>query len=217
MTISRVALLFALVAAPAHALEPWTNGIDGVGRITIAGGWKQTPNDYFFGKAAEQGYPATWRGIGGPQGYASFGYGATSFIEASIDLFIGNDRFNLAGYNTINTITYGALIGARFTFMDTFVKGFAPFIGAGVGPTLGYVFTASVDPVETLVTGIAGTAGVTWRLSDRLGVSLEYRFLYARANWILGGINVGANWLSLGLVIYFPKTPDPSDKMLQSP
>jgi hypothetical protein len=214
---ARFFCLLLLWAGPASAIDKWPQGIDGVGRISIVGGWKQTPNDYFFNNAAGQGYPLEWAGNGGVQGGASFGYGATSFIEASIDLFIGMDRFKIAGYDTINTLTYGALLGVRFTYMDLFFKGFAPFIGFGVGPTLGYVTTSGVDPMETLVTGVGGTAGLTYRVAERVGITLEYRFLYARAKWVLGGINVGANWLSLGVVIYFPRSPSESDRMLQGP
>jgi opacity protein-like surface antigen len=215
---SRVVCLLALVWAPAAwAIDQWTQGIDGVGRISIMGGWKQTPNDYFFNNAAMQGHPVESRGFGGVQGAASFGYGATRFIEASVDLFVGMDQFKIAGYDTITTLTYGALLGVRFTYMDLFIKGFAPFIGFGVGPTLGYVTTSGVDPIESLVTGVAGTAGLSYRVAERVAITLEYRFLYARAKWVLGGVNVGANWLSLGVVVYFPRSPSESDRMLQGP
>jgi opacity protein-like surface antigen len=215
---SRSLLLLVLSASQgALAAERWANGIDGVGRISVVAGWKLTPNDYFFARAEEQGYPLAWRGHGGPQGGASFGYGATSFIEASIDLFIGYDRFTVAGFQPINAYTYGALLGVRFTFMDLLLPGLAPFVGVGVGPTLGYVVSPGTDPVEKLITGVAGTAGVTYRVSDRIGISLEYRFLYARGMWITSGVNVGGSWFSLGVVVYFPKSSTASDRMLGGP
>lgn len=217
MSARRAAAVVLFWAASAHAIERWPAGIDGVGRVSVLAGWKLTPNDYFFANAASQGNPVEWRGFGAPQATASFGYGATRFIEASIDLFIGGDRFKIAGYDPITTITYGALIGIRFTYMDLFFKGFAPYIGASVGPTLGYVMTTGVDPMETLVTGIAGTAGLSYRVAERVAITLEYRFLYARAKWVLGGVNVGANWFSAGVVIYFPRSPSETDRMLQGP
>jgi len=218
VTLRHAPLLLLLCANGALAVDRWPQGIDGVGRITISGGWKQTPNDYFFNNAASQGSPVEWRGAGGPEGTASFGYGATWWLEVSIDLFVGADRFKIAGYDPLNTITYGALLGVRLTKMDLLFKGFAPFVGVGLGPTLGYVFTGSTPPAqETLLTGIAGTAGLTYRIAERVALTLEYRFLYARAKWVLGGINVGANFVSAGVVIYFPRSPSETDRMLQSP
>ena len=42
-------LLLLLTSAPALAeVSAWPKGIDGVGHITAMGGWKFTPNDYFF-------------------------------------------------------------------------------------------------------------------------------------------------------------------------
>jgi len=197
-----------LLASSALAMpERWTTGIDGVGRISVNAGWKLTPNDYFYARALEQGDPAVWKGYGGPQLGASFGYGALSWIEASIDLFFGHDRFEIGGYHQITALTYGALVGVRFTFMDLFFPGFCPYIGAGVGPTLGYVFAEGVEPVEKLVTGVAANAGITYRFNDRLGVSLEYRFLYARGMWHTSGVNIGGSWISLAVVVYFPRSP----------
>jgi opacity protein-like surface antigen len=213
----RRALIAAVLlgAAPAAAAEAWQNGISGVGRISLLGGWKLTPNDHFFKQSADLGYPTVSRGIGGGQGTASFGYGAVSFLEVSIDLFLGNDRFQIDTFNPINVLTYGALIGVRFTFMDLLFPGFAPYVGVGVGPTLGYVWTGTEgETFERLVTAVAGTAGLTYRVNDRFGLTLEYRFLYARGVWVTSGVNIGGSFFSLGAVIYFPRTVPDSSRML---
>lgn len=208
-----------LCSATAFGAERWQNGIDGVGRISVLAGWKLTPNDWFFSQSAGLGYPAVTRGIGGPQAQASFGYGAIRWLEIAIDLFIGHDRFAIEGYDPITVLTYGALIGVRFTFMDTFFPGFAPFFGVGVGPTLGYVFTGTHadETHEKLVTGVSANAGVAYRINDSVGLSLEYRFLYARGVFNTSGVNVGGSWFSLGVVIYFPRTISASDRMLGGP
>jgi hypothetical protein len=210
-----------LGGAQASAAERWESGIACVGRISVGGGWKSTPNDHFFKQSADAGYATLSRGIGGGQGWASFGYGAISFLEVSIDLFIGQDRFELARPEppnnpfAVNTLTYGALIGVRFVAMDLFFPGFAPFAGISVGPTLGYVWTGATDEtVERLVTGVAGTAGLTYRINDYFGLSLEYRFIYARGVWTTSGINIGGSFFSLGAVIYFPRSVPQSSSML---
>ncbi|MBK7863267.1 MAG: hypothetical protein IPJ65_32615 [Archangiaceae bacterium] len=212
--VIRAAVLSAVMAvSSASAAERWENGIDGVGRISVMGGWKLASNDWFFARAGEGGHPVVNRGIGGPQGQASFGYGAISWLEVAIDLFVGYDRFTLDGVPPISTLSYGALLGVRFVAMDLFFPGFAPFFGVGVGPTLGYVYSGRENETfEKLVTGVSGNAGVTYRINDRVGVTLEYRFVYARGAFYVAqddagaGLNTGGSWFSLGVVIYFPKT-----------
>lgn len=196
-----------LAGTTVQAAQPWDHGVAGVGRISISGGWKSTPNDHFFKQSNEQGYPAVSRGVGGGQGTASFGFGAISWLEVSIDLFIGNDRFELQGYQPINVLTYGALIGVRATKMDLFFPGFAPYVGVGFGPTLGYVFTGQDNETyERLVTGVAVSAGLAYRITDYFGISAEYRFLYARGVWVTSGVNIGGSFVSVGAIIYFPRT-----------
>ncbi len=205
-----------LAGATVYGAQPWDHGVAGVGRISISGGWKSTPNDFFFKQSADQGYTAVSRGIGGGQGTASFGFGAISWLEVSIDLFIGNDRFELQGFSPVNVLTYGALIGVRATKMDLFFPGFAPYIGVGVGPTLGYVFTGTDGETwEKLVTGVAATAGLAYRVNDHFGILAEYRFLYARGVWVTSGINIGGSFFSVGAIIYFPRTA-PQSGMLGS-
>ncbi|MBL8949642.1 MAG: hypothetical protein JNK82_02620 [Myxococcaceae bacterium] len=217
MTSALVACVM-LAGTTVYAAKPWDHGVAGVGRISISGGWKSTPNDFFFKQSGEQGYATVSRGLGGGQGTASFGFGAISWLEVSIDLFIGNDRFEIGGFQPINVLTYGALIGVRATKMDLFFPGFAPYIGVGIGPTLGYVFTGvDGETYERLVTGIAASAGLSYRFNDYFGMLLEYRFLYARGVWVTSGVNIGGSFVSLGAVIYFPRTvPSTSSGMLGS-
>jgi opacity protein-like surface antigen len=132
----------------------------------------------------------------------------------SIDLLVGYDRFEIQGYKPIQSLTYGGLLGLRATWMDYPIAGLAPYIGIGAGPTLSYVFTgAEGQTVERLLTGIAGMAGVTYRFSHRVGINLEYRFLYGRSAWLTSGLNVGGSWLSVGIVLYLPSGPSPASRM----
>jgi hypothetical protein len=223
VVIRTAALCVALVGAEGLAAEPWTNGIDGVGRISVMGGWKVASNDWFFSRADALGHPVVTRGIGGPQGQASFGYGAISWLEVAIDLFVAHDQFGISGVEgdrPIQILTYGALLGVRFTAMDFLFPGFAPFIGVGVGPTLGYTYTGNNNETfEKLVTGVSGNVGVTYRINDRFGLTLEYRFVYSRGFFYVAsddagaGLNTGGSWFSLGFVIYFPRTIGGTDRM----
>lgn len=211
--------LLLLGATPAFAAaDAWTNGIDGVGRISVSAGWKLAGQDWFFNQSANEGHPLVSRGIGGPQAFASFGYGAIRWLEVAIDLFLGHDRFEISPYQPVNVITYGALVGVRAQLMDFLVPGLAPYIGFSIGPTLGYVFTGAPDQTfERLVTGVAGVAGIAYRFSDHLGISVDYRLLYARGVWVTSGLNVGGSFFSLGFVIYFPRNPSESTRMLGGP
>ncbi len=216
MSVRRgVALALVLASAQASAVEPWDTGIDGVGRISVSGGWKLAGQDWFFRQSADQGHPTVTRGIGGPQGFASFGYGAIRWLEVSIDLFMGHDRFEIGGFNPINILTYGALVGARATFMDFLFPGFAPYVGVSLGPVLGYVWTgASNETFERLITGVAGVAGLSYRVTERFALFVDYRFLYARGVWVTSGLNVGGSFFSLGFTFYFPRSPSVTSGML---
>src|SRR5690606_34984659 len=149
------------------------------------------------------------------QGFASFGYGAIRWLEVSIDLFMGHDRFEIGGFRPLNVLTYGAMVGARATFMDLLLPGLAPYLGIGLGPVLGYVWTGDSDQTfERLVTAVAGVAGVAYRFNDRVGLFVDYRFVLARGVWTTSGLNVGGSFFSLGVVIYFARTPGPTSGML---
>lgn len=200
-----IALAVLLWCVPVFAGE-WKNGIDGVGHATLLLGWKLTPNDFFFNNAGAAGTPVVWRGVGGPQGALSFGYGATSFIEATIDVFVGNDRFQLQGSDSFVVMTYGALLGVTLKKMDLFASGLWASLTAQLGPTLGYVSWPQHGALETLTTGYSASVGIGYRLTDRVGLEAHYRFVYARAGVPnMGGLNAGGSFFSLGLVILFPR------------
>jgi hypothetical protein len=146
---------------------------------------------------------------GGPQGGASFGYGAFSFVEVTVDLLIGYEQWELEGFQPFTSVQYGGMLGARFTKMDIFFKGFAPYAGVQFGPILSSVTSNSAPQGEKLLGGIAVNGGFNWKLSDRFGVSLDVRWLFARhyVNAVDVGCNVGGLWASVGFTIFFPPAP----------
>ena len=206
----------AAVWACALALAPpaWAEGegqrLEGNGRITVAPGWRLTPNDFFSATAAAAANPVVSANRGGPSFAAAFGYSATDLIEVAIDVFASGERLTLGQTGSLSSITYGAQVGPRFQFGD-WIEGLVPYVGAALGPTLIYETGDGLGPPsETLTTGYAGCAGATFRLTDRVGLTLEYRFLFARgAVPGLGGINGGGHTFSLGLTVYLPTAPSP--------
>lgn len=180
--------------------------VDGMGRISAGGGWRLTPNEPFFNKAAEVGAPVSKRSGGGPQGTASFGYGASDLFEVCIDLFIGGEGFTL-GADDFSALTYGALLGGRLTKADFPFAGLTPWLGIGLGPTLAFITSKTRTNPERLITSYAVDVGAMYRVSDRFGVQLGVRYLFAYAEVDgIGSANAGGLFFTLGLSILFPKT-----------
>ncbi len=206
--MNRFALLSALLLSAAVAHADGARSIDGIGRITVQGGYRWTPNNYFNEKASAAGHPVTRASPGGPQVSASFGYGATDFIEGTIDLIFGYESFTLKNLEPFNSFTYGALLGVRFAKMDFPIRGLLPHVGAQMGPILGFVSSPSNDNQERLTTGYSFNAGLSWRFTERFGLTFDTRFLVARA-YVNGisGINVGGLFFSLGFTVFFAPSP----------
>lgn len=199
MSPRRWVLLLALASAPALA-----DGIDGEGRLSVQLGYRWSPDDHFAQAAAAAGNPIVRRSWGGLQGSAGFGYGALEWVEAAIDLFGGWESFELDGYAPFHSVSYGAVIGARFVARDLFFKGFQPWFGVQVGPTIINITTASFGIRETVVAGLAVSGGVIFRIGERFGVTLEARYLMARGMVPgIGGLNAGGGWFSIGFATFF--------------
>jgi hypothetical protein len=211
-TLKRVGRLLVtlslLLPALSGAQAPTTRSIDGMGRVTIGGGLRWVPNDYFAGKAAEAGFALLPKPIFSPQGTASFGYGANEFIEVAIDVLIGYEQFRLANAEKpYGSLTYGGLLGARLTKADFLFRGLFPYIGGQFGAILSTLTTSSGASVEKLLNGYAVNAGVTYLFADRFGLSLDIRYLWARAYLEpISGINVGGLFLTLGFTVVFPSS-----------
>ncbi len=188
-----------LCASPVFAAN-----LDGMGRISVVAGYKWTPNWYFESKAAEQGNPLISRGIS-LQGAASFGYGVTSWVELAIDLIGGYEMFILKGYQPFNSVYYGGLIGGRVATLEFFSRNLSAYFGLQAGPALAQVSSDGVSSSERVVLGISVNAGLTYRVVERIGITLDVRYLYARVPVAsIGAANVGGLMPSLGVTLFFP-------------
>lgn len=123
-----VVVLAVLVSAQVASADSPT---DGVGRVSIGGGLRWTPNDHFNGRAAEAGHPNTraQEFVTAPlgfQGWGSFGYGAFEWLELAVDLFAGFESFQLEGWLPFSSVSYGALVGVRVTRYDFPIAGLVP-------------------------------------------------------------------------------------------
>jgi hypothetical protein len=201
----RVLALALALAAPAALAQ---SSIDGWGRVTVLGGYRWVPNWYFAGKAAEAQHPFTRPSPGAPSVIASFGYGATSFLEVAVDAFFSWESFELAGYSTFNAFTYGALLGPRLMKGDVLFRGFTPWVGVEAGPVFSIVNSNSVHGGERLLGTLAVAGGFHWRVNDRWAISFDVRWVYARdVVEGISGINVGGVTFSLGVTGLFPPAP----------
>ncbi|MER2565894.1 MAG: hypothetical protein ABTQ32_34535 [Myxococcaceae bacterium] len=195
-----------LIAAPSFA----DSSTDGVGRISLGGGLRWTMNDYFNSRATEVGRPVLKTGTApyGFQGMASFGYGAFDWLELAVDLFGGFESFQLADEELFSSVSYGGLIGLRVTRYDFPFQGLVPYVGVQTGPMLTIV-TAPTEPGgERILQGWSVNGGATFRITERIGVFVDARYLYGRVFVAeLAGRNVGGVFVSAGVSLFFPSSP----------
>lgn len=198
--VASCALLLA-GAASAQTME-------GVGRIALHAGWRYTPNGFFARSAEANGTPVEASSPGGPQFTGTFGYAATANLELTIDLFAGVDTLKLQNAADVTQVSYGAMVGVRaFRPFGSVV----PNIGIGVGPLLAYSAGGPGGAAERIVTAYAAMGGLTWRLTDTLGITFDVRYLVARGFVSgIGGVNAGGLWGGAGVVFLFPAEPQRS-------
>lgn len=206
---SRWVCLLAVLLACATSAAPTLyseeeRSLDGLGRIGLQLGYRWTANNYFYGKAAEAGYPLDFKSPGGGAATIGFGYGATSFVEGAVDIFINYEQLHLKNTEAFNSTSYGALFGARFGKMDWPVKNLYPYIGFQAGPVLGIVNSNSYKNGERLSTGYLAVAGLAWRFNEKFALIFDVRYLIARSYVTgIGGVNVGGLMATVGFTTYF--------------
>lgn len=178
----------------------------GLGRVSLHAGYRYTPNDFFLNSARGQGYLVR-QSPGGPQFTGTFAYAATDSLELAIDLFAGYEALRVEGYDSIQSVSYGALVGGRLFHR---FGAFTPNLGIGIGPTLVNVSGGPLGvPNERVITGYAAVGGVNYRLGDTFGLGLDVRVLLGRGRLSeVGGINAGGIWAGLGATWFIP--PDVS-------
>lgn len=175
--------------------------VEGEGRVLVAGGYRWTPNDFFARQAAAAGTPLTGPSAGGPSLLARFSYGAAPWIEVSVDLFGGLERLRLAGDRSLQSVSYGALVGGRAVRCDVGWAGLCLEAGIALGPALVAVSAPSTPPVELMSTALAASAGFHWLLGPRWGLGLDARWLVLRGVAPgLGGLNGGGLFVGLGIL-----------------
>lgn len=202
-----LALLLALLA-PSALAQAGVQSIDGWGRITVLGGYRWVPNWYFAGRAAAAGTPISRPSLGGPALVASFGYGATDWLELSVDLFGSYDSFELQGFAPFAAYTYGAVVGPRLSRANVLFRGFTPYLGVEAGATFSFITSVGLTVPEQLLPGVSAVGGFHWKVADRWAIAFDVRWVYARS-FIPGvsGVNVGGVIFSLGVTWLFPPRP----------
>ncbi|HZI12910.1 MAG TPA: outer membrane beta-barrel protein [Myxococcus sp.] len=223
-------LLALLLAAPAAAQEDddaVPTSLDGVGRISVQGGWRVTSNEtlynrWYGGKAS--GVPRARDGSGAPVGALTFAYAMSDLVELGIDLFgtAGRLYLNEPGEGDappterrIDTVGYGALVGLRFQTVlpEVGPYGLVPFAGILTGPVLVSSQRQGESVQEATSQAWMGSLGATLRLSARWALTAEYRLAFMRGpigppNDRVGSFSGGGHWLTLGVTYTFP--PEPS-------
>ncbi|WP_084736452.1 hypothetical protein [Cystobacter ferrugineus] len=229
-----VLLGLLLAAVSASAQEEESEGVvplNGVGRVTVQGGWRLTSNNTFFDSFYELPGLECSEGClrdspGGPFAAATFAYSVSDFIEVGIDLFYTQQQLRLTNAATHTNITYGALLGLRFQGLLEILtpQGVVPFIGLETGPSLAYSLVEGVGRRESIIQPWVGTVGATVRLSAHWAITAEYRLAFARGHSPyqnkpppsgtgdspyknLASYNAGGNWFALGVTYLL--APDP--------
>jgi hypothetical protein len=207
--------LLLLLAPPAAAQDPSApSSLDGVGRISVQGGWRYTSNTTFrsgyYAQPENQGLEQAAASPGGPLLAATFAYAVTENVELGVDLFATGERLQLTGAPTLTTLTYGALVGLRLQTLLEGVgpQGLVPWVGILSGPTL-VLSTFEGEPgTEGVKQAWAASVGASLRLSARWAATLELRGVMVRGPvQDLGSVNGGGVWLGFGATYSFDAEP----------
>lgn len=202
-----------LVAGVATARE--SPGLQGVGRISVQGGWRLTRNSTFYegyyGRPENRGLERAPTSPGGPVVAATFGYSMTEVVELSLDVFVTGERLQLTGRPTLLTATYGAVAGLRLQWLvDALApEGVVPFVGVLAGPIAALSTVEGGSGVREVASQmLMGSVGLNWRLSPQWGLTAEYRLSAARGLTPFDtgprSFSAGGNWFTLGLTYSFP-------------
>ncbi|NMO21832.1 hypothetical protein, partial [Pyxidicoccus fallax] len=181
---------FAQEAPEEEAQEEVPTSLNGVGRISIQGGWRVTSNETlyksWYGRPANRELQRARSVTGGPLLVGSFAFAISDMVELGIDLFGTNGRLYLrepdGGERRINLLSYGALVGLRFQTVlpEVGPYGLVPFVGILTGPALASSKRQGEDVQESTSQAWAGSLGFHWRLSPRWGLTAEYRLAFLR-------------------------------------
>lgn len=205
--MKRIALALTCILA----LNAQAEGIDGLGYVSIGGGFRWVPNWWFQSKAAAAGTPVIPGIDGGPEGIGTFGLGVMSWLAVSITLMGGYTGFALSlpdgGRAEYSSVTGGGMLGGRIMGSDVFFKGFYPYLDLQAGPMLAVIGGPGEVIPEKAVLGLSAAGGFMLKVAGQYGFSVEARYLQARASVPgISGINVGGVWFSAMFTVFFPPT-----------
>ncbi len=222
MRPSPLLTLVATLAALTASAQDGAPSLEGVGRISIQGGWRYAANttfyDHFYSLPESQGLVRASPSRGGPLAVGSFAYGISDLVEIGIDLFAHGQRLQLTGQPQLTTVGYGAMVGLRFrSWLDIGPDGMVPFLGLLTGPMLAAAAFEGQPIRETFSQAWAGTVGATFRLNPTWGISAEFRQVFARGavgriDQNFGSFNAGGSWLTVGVNYTFPKDFGPASR-----
>jgi hypothetical protein len=109
----------------------------------------------------------------------------------------------------VDSYTYGALIGVHVqqSWRPTWWKpGMVTYLGLFIGPAVVDLSPPAQPLSESVTNAYAAGAGTMWRLSERFGLALDAKWIWARgALPNVGGVNAGGLWVGLGVVWLFPR------------
>jgi hypothetical protein len=223
MRPSHLLTLVATLAAFTASAQEGAPALEGVGRISIQGGWRYAANttfyDHYYALQGNEGLARAGATRGGPLAVGTFAYGISDLVEIGIDLFAHEQQIQLTGQPQLRTVGYGALLGLRFrTWLDIGPEGVVPFLGLLTGPMLAAAAFDGQALRETYSQAWGGTVGATFRLNPTWGISAEFRQVFARGavgrpDQNLGSFNAGGSWFSVGVNYTFPKDSGPSSKI----
>jgi opacity protein-like surface antigen len=204
------ALVLATLVAGSSRAD--SRSLNGFGSVSGAVGWRLTPNDYFYAGARAAGRELAAASPGGPAVSARFGYSATENLEIGINLHASGEFLRLEGAAPITSVTYGALVSLHLQWPGLVSDLLVPYLALSAGPTLVFVSSPDFASAEVFSLAWSGGAGVTYRLGERLGVTLDYRFLLARGVVPdVTSVNGGGHQVTLGVTVFFSPEPLPGE------
>jgi len=194
------AFAFVLAAAvPAFAAVPEK----GEGTFTLQGGFRAflPGNDAYINEQGARHSPLQ------PQGIAGFGYQYDEELHFKIELGLATDTYKFPdGELSVRTIPI--LLGVDTALMR---GSWYTLYGGG---SLGYALSSSTRAGrynEANTTAFALAIGIRIKLTEKLGLVVEDRYTYAKAQVDVSSMNllsVGGNLLSAGLLFHFLQPDD---------
>lgn len=189
------------VSLPARAERPPTGVLrPGDGTIALMGGGRIIPQHGFVSQQQRDGLSPVYTPVQ-PTGVASLGYQIDEMLHVAIDFSYANEITGLTGGDA-SARSFGLLIALDGTlFARHWISLYA---GGGLGYSLNTFGRAGQDTESNSTAGMV-KAGARIRLTEKLALVLENRYVLSSAYWPLlnSGVNVGGYTFTAGLLLHF--------------